>query len=207
MKENGLAAKLVIKGKRDYSKSKTSNFESNILAIDLSPCKPNASWVSDVTAIKINNHFFHVCVVLDLFSRAVVDFHTSSCNNTNLITNAFRHAYDSRNEPKDLLFHSDQGSNYMSHEFTGLLNILGVTKSISRKGNPYDNACMESLFSHMKAEETKRRDYQTYQELKESIINYIKFYNEQRPHKSLGYLTPLQYEEKYHKDCEFKTSA
>lgn len=108
----------------------------------------------------------------------------------------FKDAYQSRGEPKDLLFHSDRGSQYTSLAFMDTLKALGVRQSFSDVGNPYDNAVMESFFATFKREEVHRKKYKDYDDLKASIDKYMVFYNDVRPHKSLKYLTPTQFEEK-----------
>ncbi len=95
------------------------------------------------------------------------------------------------------MFHSDQGAEFTSYEFKSTLRVLGVTQSFSNPENPYDNAVIESFFSSFKREEIYRNDYENYAGLKESIAKYMYFYNEKRPHKTLKYKTPNQYEIDY----------
>ena len=202
MKENNLKSKIIIRKKRgDFVKRKLEQSPNNLNKLNrkFQQEHPNTCWISDVTTVFIKGNPFHICVVLDLFSRKAVGYSISPCNNTKLVIIALKHAFDERNEPKNLMFHSDRGSNYTSFEFSNLLTALGIIHSLSNPGNPYDNACMESFFSKLKSEEIKRRDYTTLLELRESIQKYIFFYNQKRPHSSLGYLTPNQFEEKYYK--------
>ncbi len=158
---------------------------------------PNKFWVSDVTELKACKNKFYLCVILDLFSRKVIAFRLSSQNNVNLTVNTFKDAYESRNRPCNLSFHSDQGNNYTAYEFRELLRFLNVNQSFSKKGNPYDNACMESFFSSFKREEYNSKQYEHFDELEESVASYIKFYNDFRPHQSLKNKTPNQVEEIY----------
>ena len=159
--------------------------------------EPNKYWVSDVTELKINKNKFYLCVVLDLFSRKVIGYELSTRNNTKLTINTFKEAFENRNKPTGLSFHSDQGSNYTANEFRELLSFLKVEQSFSHKGNPYDNACMESFFSTFKREEYNTKNYNDIDELVGSIDEYIKIYNEYRPHQTLKGKTPSQFENDY----------
>lgn len=117
--------------------------------------------------------------------------------NTNLLINTFKDAFRIRNEPQDLLFHSDQGGEYVSNDFQNLLATLHVRQSVSQPGMPYDNAVIESFYSIIKKEEIYKNNYQDYNHLKESIADYINFFNNYRPHRTLNNLTPNEYEIRY----------
>ena len=158
---------------------------------------PNKYWVSDITELRACKNKFYLCVILDLFSRKVIAYRLSSQNNISLTTNTFKDAYESRNRPCNLSFHSDQGSNYTAFEFKELLRFFKINQSFSKRGNPYDNACMESFFSSLKREEYNSKQYAHFDELEASIASYIRFYNEYRPHQSLKNKTPDQVEEEY----------
>lgn len=103
---------------------------------------PNKFWVSDITEVKVRLNKFYLCVIIDLFSRKVIAYRLSSQNNTNLTINTFKDAFENRNRPAKLSFHTDQGTNYTSTAFRDLLQILKVNQSFSHRGNPYDNACV-----------------------------------------------------------------
>ena len=158
---------------------------------------PNKYWVSDVTEVRVSNNKFYLCVILDLFSRKVIGFRLSSQNNSQLTINTFKDAFENRNRPSDLSFHSDQGSNYTSYKFRDLLRSLRVNQSFSHSGNPYDNACMESFFSSFKREEYNAKHYEYFDELETSVDSYIKYYNDYRPHQTLNNKTPNEFEETY----------
>lgn len=134
---------------------------------------------------------------MDLFSRRVVGWRVSLKSDANLAVLTFKDAYTSRGEPKLELFHSDQGSQYTSFEFRSTLRALNVKQSFSNPGTPHDNAVMESFYSIIKREEIYRRQYKDYDDIKNSINEYIVFYNDRRSHKTLGYLSPTQYEDTY----------
>ena len=130
------------------------------------------------------------------FSRKVISWTISSKPDVDLIMTAFKKAYNKRNHPEGLMFHSDRGSQYTAFAFRQLLDSLNVVQSFSKKGYPFDNACCECFFKYLKKEETNRRTYHSLQELQLSIFEYIEgFYNSKRPHGSLGMLTPNQKEE------------
>lgn len=158
---------------------------------------PNKVWVSDFTEIKVQGVSYYLCVILDLFSRKVVSYRVHYQKNSNLIINTFKDAFRLRNEPKELLFHSDQGAEFASHEFQNLLKTLHITQSVSQPGVPYDNAVIESFYSVIKREEIHKRDYLDFEDLKCSISDYIEFYNNYRPHRTLGNLTPNEFENCY----------
>jgi putative transposase len=136
-----------------------------------------------------------VAVVLDLFSRRVVGWSMSSQMTAQLVTDAMLMAIWRRGPVKALLHHSDQGSQYTSEDFQRLLSAHGVTCSMSRRGNCWDNAAMESFFSTLKTERTNRSQYSTRDEARADIFDYIeRFYNPLRRHSTLDYLRPVNYE-------------
>lgn len=156
--------------------------------------KPNQVWVSDVTCFKVNGKYLYVCAILDIFSRKVIAYRVSSKNSTHLITSTFKQAFQSRNAPQSLLFHSDQGAQYTSKTFCKLLRMNKVVQSFSEPGRPHDNAVMGSFFASMKREESYRMRYTSEQQFIKSVNNYMEFYNTQRPHSTLNYKTPNQFE-------------
>ncbi|MBQ9790699.1 MAG: IS3 family transposase [Clostridia bacterium] len=168
---------------------------------------PNKYWVSDVTELKISKNKFYLCVILDLFSRKVIAYRLSTQNNTSLTINTFKDAYENRNRPAGLSFHSDQGSNYTAYEFKDLLRLLKVEQSFSHKGNPYDNACMESFFSTFKREEYNTKIYNDFDDMGKNIDSYMKYYNEYRPHQTLKDKTPNQFESDYFEKIDKEKSV
>lgn len=159
---------------------------------------PNKIWASDITYIKIEGTFVYLCVVIDLFSRKVISHHVSRDNDTALVKKSFMDAFVSRGCPTGLTFHSDQGTQYTSYAFRTLLRSKGVTPSYSRPGNPYDNAVVESFFATIKKEDFRRTFYHTKNEVVKAVNDYVDFYNDYRPHKRLGYLTPNRFELEFH---------
>jgi putative transposase len=136
-----------------------------------------------------------VAVVLDLFSRRVVGWSMRASMTAQLVTDALIMALWRRGRPDALLHHSDQGSQYTSEQFQRLLAENGVTCSMSRSGNVWDNAAMESFFSSLKIERTDRRTYRSRDEAKADVFDYVeRFYNPRRRHSTLGYLSPMEFE-------------
>lgn len=136
--------------------------------------------------------------MIDLFSRKVIAWHLSGRTDVSLVMATFRKSYGNRNAPYGLMFHSDRGTQYTAFAFRRLLDSLNVVQSFSKKGYPFDNAVCECFFKYLKKEETDRRIYHTFEELKLSVFEYIEgFYNSKRPHASLGYMTPNEMEAAY----------
>lgn len=157
---------------------------------------PDMAWASDFTYIKVAGKWYYLCIVMDLFSRKVIAWNISSKPDVDLVMDAFKKAYDKRNRPIGLMFHSDRGTQYTAFSFRKLLDSLNVLQSFSKKGYPYDNACCECFFKYLKKEETNRRTYHSLNELQMSVFEYIEgFYNSRRPHGSLEMLTPNEKEE------------
>lgn len=168
---------------------------TNHLRQEFNQKSPNLVWASDFTYIKVNGKFCYLSIVMDLFSRKVIGWNLANKHNVELTINAFQKAYRSRNVQFGLIFHSDRGSEYTAFAFRKLLDSLNVVQSFSKKGYPFDNACCESFFKYLKKERINRRTYRSIEELRLDIFDYIEsFYNNKRPHGSLGYLTPNEME-------------
>jgi putative transposase len=158
---------------------------------------PNKRWIADFTYIWTAEGWLYVAAVIDLFSRRVVGWSMSASMTAQLVTNALLMAIWRRGWPGALLHHSDQGSQYTSEEFRRLMEDNGVTCSMSRSGNVWDNAAMESFFSTLKTERTARKTYRTRDHAKADVFDYIeRFYNPKRRHSTLGYLSPVEFERK-----------
>ena len=158
---------------------------------------PNLVWVSDVTYVKVGAQYYFVCVVLDLFSRRVLAYGISDTNDTTLVMETFLSAYSSRNCPSGLMFHSDRGAPYTSYVFRELLREHHVRQSFSKPGEPYDNAVCESFFHTLKREAIYHYLYATPNDLRITLDSYVKFYNEERPHRALNMLTPKEKEAEF----------
>jgi transposase InsO family protein len=157
---------------------------------------PNQVWLSDVTYVPTAEGWLYLAVVLDLHSRRVVGWAMTSRLDTSLVLSALRLALGRRRPPSSLLHHSDRGSQYASRDYRTALADHGAQASMSRAGNCYDNAPMESFFATLKVERVHCRHYQTRAEARQDIIAYIEgFYNPTRRHSALGYRSPLEFEQ------------
>ena len=167
----------------------------NVLDRQFTADRPNQKWVADFTYIWTAEGWLYVAAVIDLFSRRVVGWSMSSSMTAQLVTDALIMAIWRRGKPDALLHHSDQGSQYTSEQFQRLMADNGVTCSMSRSGNVWDNAAMESFFSSLKTERVGRKIYQTRDQAKADVFDYIeRFYNPNRRHSTLGYLSPIDFE-------------
>jgi putative transposase len=156
----------------------------------------NQVWASDITYIRIKNGFVYLAVILDLFSRKVIGWATSKHIDQELTLNALRMALRRRKPPRGVIHHSDRGVQYVCERYTKLLRRLGFHLSNSSKGNPYDNAFLESFMKTLKRQEVYLANYETYLEVTENVPRFIEeIYNQKRVHSSLEYLTPNELEE------------
>ncbi len=172
-----------------------TNLAENVLARDFSAERPNQKWVADISYISTHEGWLYLAVVLDLYSRKVVGWSMAARQKVELVQDALDMAIMRRLPADDLLHHSDRGSQYTSHQYLALLNRHHIKVSMSRAGNPHDNAAMESFYATLKTECIDRR-YQTRNEARQAIFEFIEvWYNRARRHSSLGYLSPEQFEQ------------
>jgi len=155
----------------------------------------NQIWVADITYIQTGQSWLYLAAILDLYSRKIVGWAMSERIDTLLILKALGMALLHRDPAKNLLFHSDRGVQYASADYRAALARAGLVPSMSRKGNCYDNAYIESFWSTLKLEMIYRRDFATRKEAESAIFEYIEiFYNRQRAHSALGCLSPVDFE-------------
>ena len=172
-----------------------SAIASNLLERRFEADRPNARWVADFTYIWTAEGWLYVAAVLDLFSRRVVGWSMSATMTAQLVADALIMAIWRRGRPRTLIHHSDQGSQYASEPFQRLMADHGVTCSMSRAGNVWDNAAMESFFSSLKTERIRHRTYRTRDQARADVFDYIeRFYNPTRRHSTIGYVSPIEYE-------------
>ena len=171
----------------------------NILARDFSTAAANRKWVSDITFIPTHAGWLYLAVIMDLYSRQVVGWAMEPRLDKELGLKALRMALASRQPPAKLLHHSDRGVQYANNEFQQLLRAHKAIASMSRTGNAYDNAPMESFFASLKRELIHFRNYRTRDEARADIFEYIEvFYNRQRLHSALQYQSPVEFEARQH---------
>jgi putative transposase len=179
----------------DLSERQAAAVAPNVLDRGFDAPAPNRKWIADFTYIWTAEGWLYVAAVLDLFSRRAVGWSMSASMTAQLVADALVMAIWRRGKPDALLQHSDRGSQYTSEQFQRLLAGHGVTCSMSRAGNVWDNAAMESFFSSLKTERTARKTYRTREEAKADVFDYIeRFYNPKRRHSTLGYLSPIEFE-------------
>jgi putative transposase len=168
----------------------------NLLNRDFTARQRNLKWVSDTTYVWTTEGWLYVAVILDLFSRLVVGWAMDAHNDEQLVRRALEMALVRRSPPREMLLHSDQGSPYTATSYLARLAELGIAVSMSRSGDCYDNAAMESFFSTLKGECVERCSFETRQEARQTIFEYIEcFYNRVRRHSTLNYLSPIAYEQ------------
>jgi putative transposase len=194
MKVNGLRARPRRRGlpKDDGLRSVIAD---NLLDRDFQADRPNQKWLADFTYLWTVEGWLYVAVVLDLFSRRIVGWSMKAERDAQLVMDALMMAVWRRGKADALLHHSDQGSQYTSEQFQRLMADHGITCSMSRAGNVWDNSAMESFFSSLKTERTARKVYRTRDAARADVFDYIeRFYNPTRRHSTLGYLSPVEFE-------------
>ena len=198
MQVNGIRAI----GKRKYRATTNSKHAhpvaENLLNREFSVDRPNAVWLSDITYIWTSEGWLYLAAVIDLYSRLSVGWSMGSRVNAELTLDALRQGIRRRKVCPDLMHHSDRGSQYASGDYQKLLTGTRMICSMSRKGDCWDNAPMESFFATLKAELVYREQFKTRQEAKAKIFEYIEvFYNRQRRHSSLGNQSPVDFESRH----------
>ncbi|WP_017854437.1 IS3 family transposase [Leptospira interrogans] len=154
----------------------------------------NRIWLSDITYILVAGKWVYLFAIQDLFNREIIGWELGSTLETEHLLKAFEKALSRREYPKKVIFHSDRGVQYASNDFRKALNTNKFIQSMSRKGNCYDNAPMESFFKTLKVEEVYRRKFNTIRETQYFLFDYIeRYYNRRRRHSALGYLSPVEF--------------
>ena len=198
MQKHGIQAR----GKRRFRVATTDSRHKlpvapNVLDRKFMVAAPNQAWVGDVTYIASAEGWLFLAVVIDLFSRKVVGWSMRPDMQRNLVIDALEMAWFQRNpgQKTELIFHSDRGSQYASDDFREVLKEHGMTPSMSRKGNCWDNACSETLFGSLKVERLHGQRFATTREAKDEVIAWLLWYNRTRMHSTLNYVSPVQFEQ------------
>jgi len=176
----------------------------NLLNRNFTAAGPNQAWTGDITYIPTNQGWLFLAVVIDLFSRRVVGWSMQTEMRSNLVIDALEMAWRLRNSnvKAGQIFHSDRGSQYASNEYSLLLQDYGITASMSRKGNCWDNAPSETLFASLKVERLHGQRFETIRQAKDETLAWLLWYNQTRMHSTLGYLSPIQFEQQWYRSTE-----
>jgi putative transposase len=170
----------------------------NILNQDFSIKVPGKVYLSDITYLPLKNRWVYLCGIMDLGTRKIIGWTLKENMRTELLTETILKAHKMNPPKQGCVFHSDRGSQYASEQFRRILNNFKYSQSMSRKGNCYDNSPMESFFNTLKRELIRKTKYDNFEDLKNILFEYIDvYYNNERIHSSLGYLTPSEYEVKF----------
>ncbi|EAN4330894.1 IS3 family transposase, partial [Salmonella enterica subsp. enterica serovar Oslo] len=198
MKRVGIKAQVGYRSPR-ARKGEASIVSPNRLQRQFNPDAPDERWVTDITYIRTHEGWLYLAVVVDLFSRKIIGWSMQSRMTKDIVLNALLMAVWRRNPQKQVLVHSDQGSQYTSHEWQSFLKSHGLEGSMSRRGNCHDNAVAESFFQLLKRERIKKKIYGTREEARSDIFDYIEiFYNSKRRHGSSDQVSPTEYENQYY---------
>ena len=194
-RDNGIEARRKRRFRVTIEHRQTAAPAPNLLERRFAVGAPNRVWAGDITYIATRKGWLYLAVLLDLHSRKVVGWAMGARLTWDLAAAALEMAVDQRRPAAGLLHHSDQGSQYAARQYRERLAQLGFTASMSRKGNAWDNAVVESFFGSLKNELTHHRDFHTREQARSEIFDYIEiFYNRQRAHATLQYISPLDYE-------------
>ena len=197
MQSHGIKAR----GKRKFVVTTDSKHDlpiaPNLLERDFSPAAPNQTWTSDITYIATDEGWLYLTAVIDLFSRQVVGWSMRPHMQASVVTDALRMAWFRRRPAPGLIFHSDRGSQYCSHEFQNALAGYEMKSSMSRKGDCWDNAPTESLWGRLKVGRLYGRRFATRREAMDEVMDWLTFYNHRRLHSTLGYVSLMTFEQRW----------
>lgn len=200
MQRHGIRAR----GKRRFRVTTTDSRHGlpivpNLLDRDFNVAAPNQVWVGDLTYIPSEEGWLFLAVVIDLFSRKIVGWSMREDMTSRVALDAVRMAWFQRcpGVKTGLMFHSDRGSQYASEKFQELLRECGITPSMSRKGNCWDNACSETVFASLKVERLHGQRFDTIRQAKDEVIDWLLWYNQTRLHSTLNYVSPIDYEQSW----------
>jgi transposase InsO family protein len=202
-KKLGIRCKQIKKFKATTDSQHTLPVAANLLEQKFEASAPNEIWVSDITYISTDEGWLYCAAHKDLFNGEIVGYALGSRITMDLVKKSLMKAVTTRRPPQGLIHHSDRGCQYCAHEYQKALNRLGIKASMSRRGNCYDNAPMESFWGTLKNELVHHQRYTTRQQAIREITEYIEiFYNRERRQKRLGYLSPAQHEKRFYERKE-----
>ena len=197
MQRHGIKAK----GKRKFVVTTDSKHDlpiaPNLLERNFTAQGPNQVWTTDITYIATDEGWLYLVVMLDLYSRQVVGWSMQEHMQASLVVDALRMAYFRRKPQVGLIVHSDRGSQYCGHEFQNALKDYKMLSSMSRKGDCWDNAPTESLWGHLKVARLHGRRFATRRQAMDEVMDWLGFYNSTRLHQTLGYVSPMAFEQRW----------
>lgn len=200
MQSEDIKAKTIKRYKVTTNSKHKLHIAKNLLKQDFSSTKVNEIWTSDITYIWTKEGWLYLAIVLDVFSREIVGWSMDKRMTKDLVISAIKNAIIRKNPPEGIIFHSDRGSQYASNDVRQVLKTNGFKQSMSGSGNCYDNAITETFFHSLKTEHVHFEFYESRYHARASIFDYIEtFYNRERRHSSLGYLSPKDFMAKYQK--------
>jgi putative transposase len=197
MQELGIRSKIRRKHRCNYASSVGGRVAENLLKREFQAELPNQKWVTDITQFRVSDTWLYLSAIKDLYNNEIVAYHMDLRNDNQLVLQTFEKAFEKQKDVTGLIVHSDQGFQYTSHAYHDMLPQVGGQISMSRRGNCYDNASMESFFSHLKTEGLYLYDIRSVEEAQRRIESYIAFYNHSRPQRKLKILTPVEYRRQY----------
>ena len=192
MKELGLKCLVRMKKYRSY-KGTVGKIAPNILERNFKAEKPNEKWVTDITEFKLFGEKLYLSPILDLFNGEIITYTIGSRPTYSLVSTMLDQAFERLTEEDTLLIHSDQGWHYQMKQYRHALKERGITQSMSRKGNCYDNAVIENFFGIMKSEFLYLKEFESVEHFKQELAKYIEYYNHKRIKAKLKGMSPVQY--------------